>query len=260
MPIITLTTDLGTANPFLGTVLGGIMGIQSSFQLRELTHNIQNYDIKEAAYYISSVHAHFPPGTIHVVLAAMFEQEVPGLVLMKSGNQIFIAPDNGLLSLMTGIQDPEYFIIDVQGNNAAALRMALIQSLQHLLAPASDTPAPWQEAEGIVKRISLQPIIAGNTIRGTIQLIDGFDNAVTNIHQSLFESVGAGRSFLISFRQHEPVYQVSDHYGSVPIGETLALFNDSGYLEIAINMGKAATLLGLRMDDGVQVDFQPLST
>lgn len=259
MPIVTLTTDLGNANPFLGSILGGMMAFENSFTLKELTHGIQNYDIKEAAYYLSSVHPHFPLGTIHVILAALFEQEVPGLVMMKARDQWFIAPDNGLLSLITGIEQAEYFLIDVPGCNAAALRSALLKVLQHLLGAGGEEQAPWQEAEGIVKRIALQPVISGNCIRGTIQLIDGFDNAITNIHESLFEAVGGGRSFLISFRQHEPIVAISEHYGAVGVGETLALFNAAGYLEIAINMGKASTLLGLRVDDGVQVDFQPLS-
>lgn len=260
MPIVTLTTDLGNANPYLGSILGGMMSIENAFTLRELTHGIQNYDIKEAAYYISTVHGHFPPGTIHVILAALFEQEMPGLVMMKARDQLFIAPDNGLLSLMTGVEQAQYYIIDVQGSSPAALRNALLLTLQCLLSPVTEEQAPWQEAEGIVKRISLQPVITGNSIRGTIQMVDGFDNAITNIHQSLFETVGGGRSYLISFRQHEPITSISEHYGAVGVGETLALFNDAGYLEIAINMGKAATLLGLRVDDGVQIDFQPLSS
>ena len=67
--------------------------------------------------------------------------------------------------------------------------------------------------------------------------------------------MGWKRNFSLYFKRHDPIERISNHYSDVQIGEVLCLFNSAGYLEIAINMGKAASMLGLKMDESVQLDF-----
>jgi S-adenosyl-L-methionine hydrolase (adenosine-forming) len=101
----------------------------------------------------------------------------------------------------------------------------------------------------------LQPVISQNQIRGSVIHIDNYDNVILNITRDLFQKISKNRPFQLYFKRHDPITQLSNYYNDVPIGETLCLFN-SDYLEIAINMGKAAELLGLKIEDTVQINFQ----
>jgi len=91
----------------------------------------------------------------------------------------------------------------------------------------------------------LRPRITDNFIEGQIIFIDHFENIIVNITKDEFEQNRKGREFLISFRHGDKIEKISDHYSNVPEGEKLALFNSAGYLELAINKGNAAGLLGL---------------
>ena len=113
-----------------------------------------------------------------------------------------------------------------------------------------------QAAEDTVRRLTLQPVITNQQIRGTIIYIDNYDNAISNISRRLFDQVGQDRHFEISFKRHPALTQLSEDYEEVDIGEPLCLFNRAGYLKIAVNMGKAASLLGLRLEEMIQIDFQ----
>ena len=85
--------------------------------------------------------------------------------------------------------------------------------------------------------------------------IDQFDNVILNITRTLFDEVGRGRSFELFFKRHDPITVLSTDFHDVAVGGTLCRFNSAHLLEIAINMGKAASLLGLRVEDTVQIDF-----
>jgi hypothetical protein len=109
-------------------------------------------------------------------------------------------------------------------------------------------------ARDILQRITFQPVIAPSQIRGAVIYVDNYDNVVSNITRDLFEKVGRGRPFQLFFKRHDPILRLSKHYNDVPIGETLCLFN-SDYLEVSINMGKAAELFGLKIEDTIQINF-----
>jgi S-adenosylmethionine hydrolase len=90
-----------------------------------------------------------------------------------------------------------------------------------------------------------------------VQYIDHFENVILNIDRHTFEKISAGRGFQLFFkRRNDPITRLHTFYHEVPEGERVCRFNDSGYLEIAINRGKAASLLGLRIQDAVQIQFE----
>ncbi|MEM1215546.1 MAG: SAM hydroxide adenosyltransferase, partial [Bacteroidota bacterium] len=107
-----------------------------------------------------------------------------------------------------------------------------------------------------IERITFQPVTQPNLIRGTVVYVDRFDNVILNIDRDLFQRVGGGRPFQLFFKRHSPITQLSTHFHEVGIGEILCRFNSANLLEIAINMDKAATLLGLKVEDTVQIEFR----
>jgi hypothetical protein len=85
--------------------------------------------------------------------------------------------------------------------------------------------------------------------------VDNFENVVVNIRREIFESAANGRPFSLYFKRNDPITQLSGNYCDVAVGEQLCLFNVAGFLEIAVNMGRAATLFGLKVEDVVEVVF-----
>ncbi|MEL6989154.1 MAG: SAM hydroxide adenosyltransferase, partial [Bacteroidota bacterium] len=108
----------------------------------------------------------------------------------------------------------------------------------------------------LLNRFQMNPVVGEHYIRGVVVHIDNYENVIININKDLFEQYRKGRNFAIYFKHNDPIRQISQHYHEVPIGETLCLFNSSEYLEIAINMGQAASLLGLKLEETIQIDFE----
>ncbi len=112
------------------------------------------------------------------------------------------------------------------------------------------------EKQSYLERILLRAVVEGSVIRGSVIYIDSYKNVITNITRSLFEEVGKGRPFTVFFRKFEyNIDVISNSYADVYEGEKVALFSSTGFLEIAINQGKASGLLGLDMGDTVRVEF-----
>jgi S-adenosylmethionine hydrolase len=99
---------------------------------------------------------------------------------------------------------------------------------------------------GYIEKHHLRPLLDKNWIEGQIIFIDNFENVIVNITHDQFEEQRKGRSFRIVFKRDEVIDRISESYADVSEGEKLALFNSSGYLEIAINKGNAAGLFGLK--------------
>ena len=101
----------------------------------------------------------------------------------------------------------------------------------------------------------MQPVIGTDYIRGTVTFIDRFDNVTTNITRERFEAIGAGRPFELLVKRMPSLTRLSARYHDVSPGETLCRFSSDGLLEIAINTGRAASLLSIQEEDMVQVQF-----
>ena len=127
----------------------------------------------------------------------------------------------------------------------AAVQLASGQPIETLGEPANS----WRE------QLHFLPVVSGDVIRGVAIYINQYENVVTNITRDLVDKVGKGRKFIIEFRG-ETLKGINQSYQEVPIGEIVALFGSTGHLEIAINQGNAASLLGLDINDPVRVEFK----
>ncbi|HFA51985.1 MAG TPA: hypothetical protein ENJ95_23460 [Bacteroidetes bacterium] len=253
MSIITLTTDFGQKGYYLAVLKGTILRADPELQIVDISHHVKPYDIVQGAYILKNAFRHFPEGTIHLACVDNLSSS-PSLIAFEQDGHFFIGPDNGIFSLMFGHVPKEVFRLDIDKKNPFPLNGAMAKAAAHLAAgkPLFEIGLPAGETE---RRIALQPVISTSQIRGSVIYIDHFENAIVNISHELFEKTRNKRRFKLFFKRHDPITQLSRCYHDVAIGETLCLFNDAGYLTIAINMGKAASLLGLKLGDMVQVDF-----
>lgn len=255
MPQITLTTDFGTRDHYAGALKGALMRRLPGVSLVDISHEIQPFDIVQAAFTARFVWPEFPEGTLHLLAVHCIYAPQFRFLAARAGGHFFLAPDNGLLSLLFDhLPESDFRILPTPHAGSDVLKEIFADAAAHLLS-GQPFDALGEPGKDLVHRISLQPVITPHRIRGTVIHIDNYDNAVINISREVFDKVCNDRPFSLFFKRNDPLHRVSLHYCDVPVGEPLCLFNSAGFLEIAINMGKAATLLGLKVEDVVEVEF-----
>lgn len=257
MPIVTLTTDFGNNDYYLGALKGALLCAKPALQIVDITHNIKSFDIVQAAYFLKSAYPSFPAGTMHILSVNNFYSSTPVFVALKYQEQYFIAPDNGILSLMFDEIPAEIFELEYFDKSTFPLEEIFGKAVAHI---TSDRP--FSEIgillDSITERLTYKAVRSTNQLKGTIIHIDHYENVITNITEELFKDVGKKRPFQLFYKRNNPLTELSTFYGDVPIGETLCLFNSTGHLEIALNMGKAASLLNLKIEDTIQIEFLPV--
>lgn len=253
MAIVTLTTDYGLKGYYLAALRGMLLSENPDVQLVDISHQVKPYDIVQGAFILKNAYHHFPTGSIHLISIDNLSSPL-SLIVFEEDGHYFIGPDNGIFSLIFNPMPKNIFRLPLLRNNYFPFNEACSSAVAHITAGKPLIEIGLRAGE-IEQRIALQPVISTSQIRGSVIYIDHYENAIVNIQQELFEKVRNKRRFQLFFKRHDPIVQLSRSYHEVSIGETLCLFNEAGYLTIAINMGKAASLLGLKLDDMVQVDF-----
>jgi S-adenosylmethionine hydrolase len=258
MPVVTLTTDFGLKDYYVALIKGTLLRRDDRLTLVDITHQINNYDIVQAAFIFRNAWKSFPEGTIHLLSVNDFYSPDKRFLAIQHEGHYFVGPDNGLLSLIFQPFPKTAFEIPFPEEEAFPIGEIFARTVDHIIAgtPLREIGRP---AGDIVQRITFQPVIGPSYIRGAVIHVDNYENAIVNISKTLFDQVGRSRPFALFFKRHDPITKISRHYYDVPVGDTLCLFNSAGFIEIAINMGKAGSLLGLNVEDTVQIDFREAS-
>jgi S-adenosylmethionine hydrolase len=255
MQIVTLTTDFGTKDYYAAYLKGRILSASNQVTIVDVTHQIDAYNIVQAAYMLRNAYPAFPKGTIHLLSVNNFYDADPRFLAVEHQGHFFIASDNGIFSLLfDGLPDSMYELSFESELNVRNLNELFAGVVSHI-AEAKPIAEIGKLTSKRMERISIQPIIGKNYIRGTVNHIDAFGNVILNIDRSLFDRVGQGRAFELYFKRFDPICEISDKYSDQSEGEILCLFNSSGLIEIAVNSGQAASLFGLSVDDTIQIDF-----
>jgi S-adenosyl-L-methionine hydrolase (adenosine-forming) len=254
MQIITLTTDFGVQDYYVAMLKGAILCECSDLLFIDLTHNVKNYNIVQAAYSIKHTYQNFPKGTIHVVSVNNFYAPYPSYVCIEYDGHFFVGPDNGVFSLIFATLPMDCYLISYEKITIHTFKLAYAKAIGHI-AKSLPLSELGEKVPEIMQRFSLQPITGETLIRGSVIHIDHFENVVLNITKELWGRYSYYRRFALFFKRHDPINELSTTYADVPIGENLCLFNSANHLEIAINMGKAASMLSLDIEDTVQIEF-----
>ncbi len=265
MAIITLITDLGKEDHYLASVKGAIFTGAPDARVVDVSHSVRPFDIYEAAFVLRSCYKHFPEGTIHVVSVNDVLTETHDHLVLKYDGYYFIGSDNGVFSILMEKKDAEIFSLTVPlefDSETFPLRNRFVTAACHLAR--GGTP------EIIGKRVNemlnaelYKPLLDPNVIRGQVIYIDGYENVITNISRQTFKDIGKGRPFSINLvRSQEVIRKLTTSYADVAPGRALAIFGGANLLEIAISKGAprmgggAHSLLGLRINDTVRVEFE----
>jgi len=266
MGIITLITDFGRQDEYVGLMKGVMLGIDPAARIIDLTHAIDPRDAAQAAFTVESSWRYFPEGTIHVVIVDPGVGTERALLCLEFQRQIFLAPDNGVLSLLLDaeprgslrrLDNSDYWRCTVSrtfhGRDVLAPVAAHLSrgAQTSALGPAID---PGRAVRIDDLRARLQ---ANGEVSGKIIHIDRFGNLITNIDAGALNSRGA--SWEIAFGSGR-IRGVSGTYADAESGAVLALIGSRGYLEIAVNSGSAKTFFNARKGDAVRVRPLPGKT
>jgi S-adenosylmethionine hydrolase len=275
MPIITLTTDFGEKDPFVGGVKGAIYSEMDDIRIVDISHGISPFHIMEAAYIIQTAYRSFPEGSVHIIgVDSGLTPENEHVAVLLDGHY-FICSNNGIISMLASEIRPEKMvqinIHDRVQSNFPVLDV-FVKVACHL-ARGGTLEVIGKPIDTIRQLTGIKPVVnsEANQIIGNVIYIDNYGNVVTNISRSLFEKIGKGRSYRVTARTLA-LTSIYDNYSDAinfdlppekreEDGKKLALWNSSDLLELAIyksnpkSVGSASSLFGLEYRDSVTVNF-----
>lgn len=280
MSIITLTTDYGWKDHFVGALKGKILSEYPEATIVDLSHDIDPFNTAEASYVIGAGYSSFPEGTVHLIgVDAEMNKENRHVAIQWNGHY-FVCADNGIMGLVMQKILPEKMVaINIHDRFPGAFTdLDVFVKVACHIAKGGTLNVVGKDITDIKQPTELQPVIATdkNTIKGYVVYVDHFGNVVTNITEKMLNDTAKGRNYELVLNtrgrigNRSNIRQIRKKYsdiasGNNPIkyyeGEKLAIFNEAGFLEIAIfrsnpnTTGTAASLLGLGYRDVVTITF-----
>ena len=257
--LITLTTDFGLSDHFVGVMKGVIAGIAPAARVIDICHDVAPYHITEGAFVIAEAWRYFPKGTIHVVVVDPGVGSSRRPVLAETAGHFFLAPDNGVLSMVLNSGRHKVRVIA----NPKFMRSEISRTFhgRDVFAPAAAHLAkgakPAQFGKLIHDCILIDPAanskMAANAWRGAILKTDRFGNLITSFLATQFAAITA-RPFELRAGK-EKIHRLALHYAETKMGELFVIAGSSGYLEIAANQASAAAILGCGAGAPVELEL-----
>lgn len=268
--IITLTTDFGTSDVYVGVMKGVILSINPDVEIIDITHSVSPQDIYEAAFTIRAAYRYFPKDTIHVVVVDPGVGSERQPIVCQTDSAYFVCANNGVLSRV---------LQDIETGDTNTPKSVVIENASYILPQVSNTFHGRDIFSPVAAHLSLGVALSqfgtpiqdlvrftvptiqtiDNTLTGQIIKIDSFGNLITNISEDTLTA------FLLSVSNdaeavdfeiiagNTSITKLNGFYAESEAGEPLAIIGSFGLLEIAINLGNAETVLGMKRDDRIVV-------
>jgi len=248
--IITLLTDYGINDEYVGVMKGVILSVNPSATIIDISHHIDPQDLVQAAYLIKSTYKYFPKGTVHVIVVDPGVGSDRAIVALEMRGHIFIVPDNGVSTLL--MEEAEVDSI-IRLDNPSYFLESVSQTFQgrDIFAPVAAHISRGVEINKLGKpidqrdlvRLSIQkPFISDKgELIGTVVSIDRFGNLITNIELSSLEKFceKSKEKELKVWIGESKITGLSKSYESVNSQSPLVIIGSRGFLEIAVNCGSA---------------------
>ena len=250
-PIITLTTDYGTSDHLVGTLKGVILKIVPDATIVDITHNVTPYDLLDGALAIGSAYSYFPARTIHVVVVDPGVGTERRPLLVSGETQYFVAPDNGVLSL---VYEREQNIL-VRHANVEHYYLQPVSKTFHgrdvfapiagWLAKGSQAAAMGDEITDYKKFAMPKPKVADGATKGVVLRVDSFGNLITNFRAEDLPAASLENGAVQFTIGTHSITKLVETFAKGEPNEPFAYIGSSGFLEIGVNRGNAAKSLGV---------------
>jgi S-adenosylmethionine hydrolase len=258
--IITLTTDFGTESPYVASMKGSILSVDPDAQVIDVTHSIEPQNIRAAAIVVEQIVRTFPQGSIHIAVVDPGVGTEREILCVECEGQIFIAPDNGLLSRLArrssdskivAVREERYWCAEVSRTFHGRDIMAPVAAHLGLgvdpnqLGPVLDriVELEWEEALKVPGNIS-----------GKVEEVDSFGNLITNITREQLADVPRDESVTIDCDGHQ-TQGIYETYGEQSPMTLIALIGSSDMLELAIVDDSAKIMLGTDVDATITITW-----
>jgi S-adenosylmethionine hydrolase len=251
-PIITLTTDFGTNDHFVGAMKGVILDIVPEAAIVDISHAVQAFDVLDGALAISQAYSYFPTGTVHVVVVDPGVGTPRRPILASSDGYHFVAPDNGVLSMVYA-REERIHVRHITGEHYFRQPISNTFHARDVFGPVAgylakqvDSHKFGDEVEDYVKFAAPRPKAVGeNRMRAVVLKVDRFGNLITNITPqdipTLFTTPAGEFKITIGSREISDIHSA---YAEGGPGEVFGILGSMGYLEIVSNRAAAAQLTG----------------
>jgi S-adenosylmethionine hydrolase len=244
LPVITLLTDFGTADYYVGAVKGAILSVNPLAVIVDITHEIAPQDVADGAFTLLAAYKTFPAGTIHVAVVDPGVGSTRRAIIVSANEQFFVGPDNGVFTYICD-REPSHRIVHVTADRFFRPEPSTTFHGRDIFAPVAAALSNGLALEEFGAEINFAVRLPSLETPLRIIHIDRFGNCVTNItrDRSPKEIVVNGKA-ISEFRQF---------YGEGDQESLFAIWGSAGFLEISVNGGSAAQVLGIKRGDIVQV-------
>ena len=258
MPLVALTTDFGTRDSYVAAMKGVLYSRCPGVQVVDLSHEIPPQDVFEGALFLAEAVPYFPEGTIHCVVVDPGVGTARLPIAVYAGKQYFVCPDNGVLGLFAQSHPVE----EARSISNRSFMLDTVSPTFHgrdVFAPAAACLAAGVRIEDAGERVPTLTVLdvpkptrdKHGRLSGVIMHIDRFGNAVTNVHRMDLEGAPPVEIRMGRLR----LDRLSNAYGDVTEGDSLALFGSSDYIEIAVNQGSARDDFDIVRGQRVEIRF-----
>lgn len=256
--IITLTSDWGHTDHYIASVKAVILGALPEASIVDISHDVPRHNLMHAAFLVKSVFKSFPDGSIHIIdILSEAGVEMPNKVIFYGGHY-FIGTDNGIFAMICENKPQKIVEIELPQDSGYYTFLArdIFAKVAVHLAGGKPFENLGKERKELFQMFTYRPHYDSVSISGQVIHIDHYENLFVNVTEEMFKDIGKGRPFSIHFRSSaNEITKIRSTYSDVGEGDLLALFSTTGYLQLAINRGNAAGLLGVNIGDQVKIEF-----
>jgi len=254
--VITLLTDFGTADYFVGAVKGAILSVNPRAVIADITHEIPPQDIEAGAFTLLAAYKTFPAGTIHMAVVDPGVGSTRRPLVVSANEQFFVGPDNGIFSYICD-RESSHRTFHITAEKYFRPAPGSTFHGRDIFAPVAAALSNGVKPEELGREIddevrldSLDPLIKNDgKVKARIIHIDRFGNCITNITRDLFQEWENAR-LLINGKK---IREFRNFYGEASRIAPFAIWGSAGFLEISVNGGSAAKILRVKRGDKVVI-------
>jgi len=257
--VITLTTDFGLRDPYVGVMKGVILSINPEAIVVDISHDVPRHDVKAAALTLWSSYKYFPEGSIHVVVVDPGVGTSRRAIAIRSRRHFFVGPDNGAL-MMAAADDGLIEVREVVNPKFKLSRISQTFHGRDVFAPTAARLSLGEDFSDLGPIID-DPIklelpkftVEGGRLVGEVLYVDGFGNVVTSIPSRVLEDQWFGKEFEVKVGEESLKARLVKAYAEVDEGEPLLIPDSFDLVELAVNKGNAAERFKVRVGLRVEV-------